>query len=66
MLACVEDDKNRRREAAQRRGIDGGGGHTGPGGGSAGISQEALKRAEEFIEADEGAINRLSGFAGRR
>ena len=29
-----------------------------------GISQEALKRAEEFIEADEGAINRLSGFAG--
>src|SRR5205085_7007628 len=29
-----------------------------------GISQEALKKAEEFIEADEGAINRLSGFAG--
>ena len=29
-----------------------------------GISEEALKKAEEFIEADEGAINRLSGFAG--
>jgi TRAP transporter 4TM/12TM fusion protein len=29
-----------------------------------GISQEALKRAEEFIEADEGTLNRLSGFAG--
>jgi TRAP transporter 4TM/12TM fusion protein len=29
-----------------------------------GISQQALKRAEEFIEADEGAINRLAGFAG--
>src|SRR5207342_2413050 len=29
-----------------------------------GISQEALKKAEEFIEADEGAFNRLSGHAG--
>src|ERR1043166_7547106 len=29
-----------------------------------GVSEEALKKAEEFIEADEGALNRLSGFAG--
>src|SRR6185436_16201556 len=29
-----------------------------------GISEAALKKAEEFIEADEGALNRLSGFAG--
>src|SRR6476469_4936943 len=29
-----------------------------------GISEEALKKAEEFIEADEGALNRLSGAAG--
>jgi TRAP transporter 4TM/12TM fusion protein len=29
-----------------------------------GISQAALKKAEEFIEADEGAFNRLSGTAG--
>ena len=29
-----------------------------------GISEEALKKAEEFIEADEGAINRLTGTAG--
>ena len=29
-----------------------------------GISEEALKKAEEFIEADEGALNRLSGRAG--
>jgi TRAP transporter 4TM/12TM fusion protein len=29
-----------------------------------GISQDALKKAEEFIEADEGAFNRLSGLAG--
>src|SRR6187200_895043 len=29
-----------------------------------GISEAALKKAEEFIEADEGAINRLSGIAG--
>ena len=28
------------------------------------ISEDALKRAEAFIEADEGALNRLSGFAG--
>jgi hypothetical protein len=30
------------------------------------ISAEALRKAEEFIEADEGAVNRLSGLAGRR
>jgi TRAP transporter 4TM/12TM fusion protein len=29
------------------------------------ISAEALRKAEEFIEADEGAINRLSGLAGQ-
>src|SRR3954464_12675813 len=29
-----------------------------------GISEAALKKAEEFIEADEGALNRLSGVAG--
>jgi TRAP transporter 4TM/12TM fusion protein len=29
-----------------------------------GISEAALKKAEEFIEADEGAFNRLSGHAG--
>jgi len=29
-----------------------------------GISEAALKKAEEFIEADEGAFNRLSGTAG--
>ncbi len=29
-----------------------------------GISEAALKKAEEFIEADEGALNRLSGTAG--
>ena len=29
------------------------------------ISEDALKRAEVFIEADEGAVNRLSGIAGR-
>ena len=28
------------------------------------ISQEALRKAEEFIEADEGAANRLSGWTG--
>jgi TRAP transporter 4TM/12TM fusion protein len=28
------------------------------------ISADALRKAEEFIEADEGALNRLSGFAG--
>ncbi|MEH2509721.1 TRAP transporter 4TM/12TM fusion protein [Nitrobacteraceae bacterium AZCC 1564] len=31
----------------------------------AAISDEALKKAEEFIEADEGATNRLGGFAGQ-
>jgi len=29
-----------------------------------GISEDALKRAEAYIEADEGALNRLSGMAG--
>jgi TRAP transporter 4TM/12TM fusion protein len=29
-----------------------------------GVSEEALKKAEQFIEAEEGAQNRLSGFAG--
>src|SRR5262249_49168204 len=28
------------------------------------ISEDKLKKAEAFIEADEGAINRLSGIAG--
>jgi TRAP transporter 4TM/12TM fusion protein len=31
----------------------------------AAISDEALKKAEEFIEADEGATNRLGGLAGQ-
>src|ERR1043165_5863466 len=29
------------------------------------VSQEALRKAEEFIEADEGAVNRLSGLTGQ-
>ena len=29
------------------------------------ISQDALRKAEEFIEADEGATNRLTGLAGQ-
>ena len=29
------------------------------------ISADALRKAEEFIEADEGATNRLTGFAGQ-
>ena len=29
------------------------------------ISDEALRKAEEFIEADEGATNRLTGLAGQ-
>ena len=28
------------------------------------ISDEALRKAEEFVEQEEGAANRLSGFAG--
>ncbi len=32
---------------------------------TAAISDEALRKAEEFIEADEGATNRLTGFAGQ-
>lgn len=36
-----------------------------PGDAPAAISDEALKKAEEFIEADEGATNRLGGFAGQ-
>jgi TRAP transporter 4TM/12TM fusion protein len=31
---------------------------------SGGVSEEALKKAEQFVEAEEGAQNRLSGFAG--
>ncbi|HWP25717.1 MAG TPA: TRAP transporter fused permease subunit [Xanthobacteraceae bacterium] len=30
----------------------------------AAVSEDALKRAEAYIEADEGALNRLSGYAG--
>ena len=29
------------------------------------VSEEALRKAEEFIEADEGATNRLFGWAGK-
>jgi TRAP transporter 4TM/12TM fusion protein len=29
-----------------------------------GVSEDALRKAEEFIEAEEGALNRLAGFAG--
>ena len=29
-----------------------------------GISEDALKKAEDYIEAEEGALNRLSGIAG--
>ncbi len=36
-----------------------------PGDTPAAISDEALKKAEAFIEADEGATNRLGGFAGQ-
>src|SRR4030095_15720883 len=32
--------------------------------GPSGISEDALKKAEAYIEADEGAVNRLSGIAG--
>ncbi len=32
--------------------------------GPSGISEDALKKAEAYIEADEGAINRLSGLTG--
>src|ERR1043165_6600529 len=28
------------------------------------ISQEQLRRAEEFVEAEEGAVNRLAGWCG--
>ena len=28
------------------------------------VSDEALKKAEEFIEVEEGASNRLSGWLG--
>src|SRR5262249_11809190 len=28
------------------------------------ISEEQLRKAEEFIEAEEGAVNRLAGWAG--
>ena len=29
------------------------------------VSDEALRKAEEFIEQEEGAANRLMGWAGR-
>ncbi len=32
--------------------------------GSPGISDDKLKKAEAYIEAEEGAVNRLAGFAG--
>jgi TRAP transporter 4TM/12TM fusion protein len=35
-----------------------------PAAASPAISEDALKKAEAYIEADEGAINRLSGIAG--
>src|SRR5690348_11178152 len=28
------------------------------------ISEEQLRKAEEFVEAEEGAVNRLAGWAG--
>ena len=28
------------------------------------VSDEALRKAEEFVEAEEGALNRLTGWAG--
>ncbi len=47
------------------RGDDGGRGKIpGAGGAIRRHFEEALKKAEEFIEADEGAFNRLSGLAG--
>ena len=36
-----------------------------PNDGTVAISDEALQRAEAFIEADEGAANRLMGWWGR-
>ena len=36
-----------------------------PGDGQMVISDEALRKAEEFIEADEGATNRLGGTVGK-
>ena len=37
---------------------------TTPGGAGPAVSDEALRKAEEFIEAEEGAQNRLAGCAG--
>lgn len=37
---------------------------TNTGSGTVTLDEEALKKAEKFIEADEGAANRLAGFAG--
>jgi hypothetical protein len=31
----------------------------------AAVSTEALRKAESYIEAEEGATNRLTGWAGR-
>ena len=28
------------------------------------VSEEQLRKAEEFVEAEEGAVNRLAGWAG--
>ncbi|MGL4263113.1 MAG: TRAP transporter permease, partial [Afipia sp.] len=39
--------------------------NTPPGNDPTVISDEALRKAEEFIEADEGATNRLGGLAGQ-
>jgi TRAP transporter 4TM/12TM fusion protein len=39
--------------------------NTPPGNDPTVISDEALRKAEEFIEADEGATNRLGGFVGQ-
>jgi len=39
--------------------------NTPPGNDPTVISDEALRKAEEFIEADEGAANRLGGLAGQ-
>lgn len=35
-----------------------------PGGDTGAVSDEALRKAEQFVEAEEGATNRLMGWAG--
>ena len=35
-----------------------------PGAQEGGVSDEALHKAEEFIEAEEGAANKLTGWLG--